>query len=269
MSAVPPKPRLDDGTGVVRALLALRPLVEATPLASGGGRLTLGLATATEPALRPAGPTEEQLCAGHLPARARTFLSGRAALRRALARAGQPGGATAEIPYEADGFRPRLPRGSVGSLSHSGGVAVALAAPAARCAGLGVDLERHPLPQAAGRVVLSGKEQLFLTGEFGDFGGPGELGVLGADAACERRLRELFSAKESAYKALYGLLPPPQRPTTLLGIAIRPVPGGFAARARRAPERVLHVHACWADGAVLTWTAVEVAAADCPPGVSG
>ncbi|MFE9444005.1 4'-phosphopantetheinyl transferase superfamily protein [Streptomyces sp. NPDC006602] len=245
---------------MVRALLALRPVVEATLPGSGGGRLTLGLATVTEPALRPAGPVEGQLCAGQLPARARTFLSGRAALRRALARSGQPGGAAAEIPYEADGVRPRLPRGSVGSLSHSGGVAVALAAPVAYCAGLGVDLERHPLPPAAGRVVLTGEERLFLTGT----GSADESTADGADAACERRLRELFSAKESAYKALHALLPPPQRPTTLLGIAIRPVPGGFSARARGTPERVLHVHVRWADGAVLTWTA-----ADCGPGGAG
>ncbi|MFI9821017.1 4'-phosphopantetheinyl transferase superfamily protein [Streptomyces sp. NPDC052013] len=194
----------------------------------------------TEPGLGPVGPVEERLCAALPSARGLEFLAGRLALRRALGRAGRP--VAAEIPYQADGVRPELPPGSVGSLSHSGGVAVALAAPAARCAALGVDLERHPLPPSAARVVLGGDEQLYLDGEF---------------EGRERRLRELFSAKESAFKALYGLLPPPRRPTTLRGIAVRPVPGGWAAWARGCPERVLHVNARWAAGAVLTWTVTD------------
>ncbi|MCZ7417805.1 MULTISPECIES: 4'-phosphopantetheinyl transferase superfamily protein [unclassified Streptomyces] len=257
----PAKPWSDDGSGVLRALRALRPAVEAAPPGLGGAepghpgsgrpgpgapRVTLGLAGAAEPGLRPAGPAEDRLWAALPRARAAEFLAGRAAARRALNRAGWPGGDTIELPRAADGVRPRLPDGAVGSISHSGGVAVALAAPAEHCAALGVDLERRPMPPAAGRLVLRGEELRCLTSEHGD----------GTDPASEPRLRELFSAKESAFKALYGLIPPPLRPTTLLGIAIRPVPGGFHAWAHRAPEPVLHVHTRWAEDAVLTWTAV-------------
>ncbi|MFK4150151.1 hypothetical protein [Streptomyces sp. NPDC004065] len=280
--------RPDDGSGVLRALLALRPVVEATPLgtASGEARLALGLAAVTEPGLRPAGPGEERLCAGLPPVRARDFLAGRGALRRALGRAGQP--TAAEILYRTDGVRPAMPPGGVGSLSHSGGVAVALAAPATHCTALGVDLERHPLPLSAARLVLHGDERLIVSSESGEpeprrqgrrgrYEAAGAAGgeQRGADRAEdedgerrpkdeERRLRELFSAKESAFKALYGLLPAPHRPTTPLGIAIRPANGGYSAWARAVPERVLHVNARWVDSAVLTWTAT-----DCPAGGTG
>ncbi|GAA0449100.1 hypothetical protein GCM10009544_09910 [Streptomyces stramineus] len=170
-----------------------------------------------------------------LPGRRRDFLAGRGAARRALAAAGLPAG---EILRE--GRRPVLPAGSVGSISHSAGLAVALAAPAHRFRALGCDLELRGLPTAAAHVVLTPDEQTWA------IGAP-------TPAEAEHRLLAAFSAKEAAFKAFGTLLP--GSVTNLLGIAAHPVPGGFRARPRALPDRVLEVRVHPVGPGVFSWTA--------------
>nr|BBD17744.1 phosphopantetheinyl transferase [Streptomyces sp.] len=210
-----------DRAAAERALRALRPLLARQGLA-------LGTAAAGDPAAHPAGPGEERLAAGMLPVRRGDFLAGRRAARRALAAAGLP--ATAEILYEDGGRRPRPPAGCAASISHSGGLAVAVAAAGSRA--LGCDLELRGLPSEAARLVLSEDERPWAEG----------------------RLTAAFSAKEAAFKAYSALLPAADAPTSLLGIAARPVPGGFRTRPGRLPGPELEVRVRPAGPGVFSWT---------------
>ncbi|MEW2305068.1 4'-phosphopantetheinyl transferase superfamily protein [Streptomyces sp. NPDC006655] len=225
-----------DGAWAEQVLLGLRPAVEEHGL-------FLGVATVDSPDAVPAGPGEERLLQDMLPARRREFTAGRCAARRALARAGIPAG---EILCA--GRRPRMPAGSVGSITHCAGAAVALAAPRWRSPSVGIDLELRPLPPRAARLVLSPDEQSWLNRTPRTEAG---------EAEDERRLLAAFSAKEAAFKAFSTLLAPQEAPTMLLGIAIRPVPGGFRAWPRRLPGRVLDVAVRPVGPGVLSWTAAQ------------
>ncbi len=207
-------PTHTDRAGVGRALLSLRPVLAASGIA-------LGLADGPGP---PFGPGERELESAMPAPRRRDFLAGRLAARRALALAGLPVG---EIP--ADGRRPVFPEGSVGSISHSGGLAVALAAPAARFRALGCDLELRGLPVEAAHLVLSEDERVWMAGSV-------------------RRLLFAFSAKETAFKALGDDAPP-----YLREIALRPRLGGFRTWPRHLPERAVHVRTHAVSGAAFTW----------------
>nr|AWX24487.1 phosphopantetheinyl transferase [Streptomyces conglobatus] len=138
------------------------------------------------------------------------------------------------------------PAGTTVSISHSGGLAVALAAPASRCRALGCDLELRGLPLAAAHLVLDPGEESWVR-------------AAGGAAAAEARLFALFSAKEAAFKAYGALLPAGRAPTTLLGISATPVPGGFLARHRRGrregPGQVLRIGVLPAGPGVFAWTA--------------
>ncbi|HSS37752.1 MAG TPA: 4'-phosphopantetheinyl transferase superfamily protein [Polyangia bacterium] len=114
------------------------------------------------------------------------WLGGRVALRAALAAAGRP--SAAPILATAQGA-PQLPAGSVGSISHKTGLAVAVAAADREPPfTVGVDLELvRPL-----RADLSGR---ILT--------EGERAVLPASgSARDAHLLRVFSAKEAIFKAL-------------------------------------------------------------------
>nr|BBD17765.1 4'-phosphopantetheinyl transferase [Streptomyces orinoci] len=211
---------------MVAALDALRPL-----LAEQG--IALAHATTGEPA----GPGERRLAQAMLPFRRREFLAGRRALRQALAAAGCPAG---EILY-ATGRRPRLPAGAAGSLTHSGGLAVALAAGTRRFRALGCDLELRGLPLAAAHLVLGEDERAWAEGS---------ASVLHA----------AFSAKEAAFKAFGALLPAGRAPTTLLGLAARPVQHGFLVWPRGLPGSAVPVRVHRAgDHGVFSWVAVAAA----------
>lgn len=158
------------------------PLV-MTLLTSLRGELTAaglgtGVALGTEPRLAPVGPGEEAAIAS-MPARRRSeFLAGRLAARRALRSVGLDCG---DIPRA--GRLPRFPPGRVASISHSAGVAVAVARAPGHDTPLGCDLELRPLPAGAARLVLREDEEHLLA---------------------SWSVTALFSAKEAAWKALAG-----------------------------------------------------------------
>lgn len=116
------------------------------------------------------------------------FAAGRRAAHQAMERLGMPVRAVAHGPDRA----PVWPRGVVGSISHSDTHCLAVLAKAGTYAGLGLDLEEdRDLPRDLIEVICS----------------PAERGWLSVQPEGERgRLaRLIFSAKECAYKAQYGV----------------------------------------------------------------
>ncbi|MEU9354573.1 4'-phosphopantetheinyl transferase superfamily protein [Streptomyces griseoloalbus] len=163
---VPGRPGVD-------VLLRQRPRLAAAGLG-------LGVAAVSEPFLTPAGPAEASAAASMPLHRRREFLAGRYAARRALRAVGLDCG---EIPRS--GRLPVFPPGRAASISHSAGVAVAVARAPGRDTPLGCDLELRPLPPGAVRLVLREDEEGLLNA------GPWSVTAL-------------FSAKEAAWKALHG-----------------------------------------------------------------
>ncbi|MFE2264868.1 4'-phosphopantetheinyl transferase superfamily protein, partial [Streptomyces griseosporeus] len=149
-------------------------------LAAAG--LGLGVAHVDEADPEPAGPAEAAAAASMPPRRRLEFLAGRRAARRALRAVGLECG---EIPRS--GRLPVFPPGRAASISHSAGIAVAVARAPAQDLPLGCDLELRPLPRGAARLVLRADEEALLGA------GPAAWSVT-----------ELFSAKEAAWKALAG-----------------------------------------------------------------
>lgn len=155
------------------------------PLLAAAG-LGLGVAAVSEPCAAPAGPAEAAAAAS-MPSRRRLeFLAGRRAARRALRAVGLDCG---EIPRS--GRLPVFPPGRTASISHSAGIAVAVAGAPGRDLPVGCDLELRPLPREAARLVLHEDEELLLA----DAGLPPGAGTAWSVTA-------LFSAKEAAWKAL-------------------------------------------------------------------
>jgi enterobactin synthetase component D len=221
MGAVTPA----DAAAVMRAVQAGRPGVPG---------LGFSVASRWDRAAAQPYPTESRL-ASRLPAQRRAeFLAGRRAMRGALAGIGVAAG---EIPY--DGRRPRLPAGSVGSISHSRGIAVALAGPGRLFAAVGADLELSSLPLAAAHLVLCGPELAWLERAAGN---PGEA---------QRRLLAAFSAKESAFKVIDALS---DRSPRLREIRLCPAVDGFAAQLQGARGPLLRVRVRHVPSGVLTWT---------------
>ncbi|MFD9460123.1 4'-phosphopantetheinyl transferase superfamily protein [Streptomyces sp. NPDC060027] len=127
-----------------------------------------GVRIAWRPVRRPYGPAQESA-------------AGRRAASAALAAAGA---ATSVVSRHADG-RPRFPPGFAGSISHTGRLAVAVVVPGG--AGVGVDIEDAVIGPRVARFVLREPERHTLL-------------VPGAGFTS----RELFAAKEAAFKVLYG-----------------------------------------------------------------
>ncbi|MFK4021775.1 4'-phosphopantetheinyl transferase superfamily protein [Streptomyces albogriseolus] len=164
---------------VVGSLVALGPLLAAAGLG-------LGVAAVSEPGQEPAGLAEAAAAATMPPRRRLEFLAGRRAARRALRAVGLDCG---EIPRS--GRLPVFPPGRAASISHSAGIAVAVAAAPGRDLPVGCDLELRPLPREAARLVLCEDEEFLLADA-----GPRP----GGDAVWS--VTALFSAKEAAWKAL-------------------------------------------------------------------
>ena len=124
--------------------------------------------------------------------RRREYLAGRIAARLALGE--MLGERASRGGLDADGDDvPLWPEGVVGSISHGAGTGFAAVAPAKRYPGLGVDVERVVSARQAARLgprVLTEREL--------------ELRRGGNDGLTEEEMFTLaFSAKESAYKALF------------------------------------------------------------------
>ncbi|ALV39111.1 hypothetical protein [Streptomyces sp. CdTB01] len=166
-----------DGAAAVAGLTRLRPLL-------GAAGLGLGLAHVDEPRLGPAGPAEASAAATMTAGRRREFLAGREAARRALRAVGT---ACGEIPRE--GRLPVFAPGRAASISHSAGIAAAVAPAPGADLPVGCDLELRPLPCGAARLVLDPDEERLLGTASGTRGRPWSL-------------TDLFSAKETAWKAL-------------------------------------------------------------------
>ncbi|MFE0938245.1 enterobactin synthetase, partial [Streptomyces mutabilis] len=104
-----------------------------------------------------------------------------------------------EIPRS--GRLPVFPPGRAASISHSAGIAVAVARAAGPGLPLGCDLELRPLPRAAARLVLREDEEELLD----DREEPFRAGARPTGSGWT--VTELFSAKEAAWKALAGTGP--------------------------------------------------------------
>lgn len=184
--------------------------------------LALGVAELDElPAFRPH-PLQARLARAMDPPRRQDFLLGRLAARRALVALGVP-----DDPVLVEHSRPAFAAPVVGSISHCGGLGVALAGVGPRR--VGVDLELRRLSARAARGVC----------------GAHELRWAGGDA---ERATRLFSAKESAYKTLSAR---DQGALTWRDIEIEPHRSGhrFTAFVRGQV-----IDGWWRGGpAVLTW----------------
>jgi enterobactin synthetase component D len=126
-----------------------------------------------------------------VPRRRVEFLSGRHAAALALAELGVSEGF---VGRNEDGS-PAFPAGTVGSISHAQGVAVAAVARSAAIASIGVDLEgvvELSRSRTLRRLILDETELALVCAELGD----------GSEALA---FSLVFSAKESFYKCLYPL----------------------------------------------------------------
>jgi enterobactin synthetase component D len=124
-----------------------------------------------------------------VPKRQADYFHGRLAARRALALLGQPGGQVGM----GSSREPLWPEGVVGSITHAGPYAAAMAVDAAALFGVGIDLEQvvnldqRPSLQS----VVMGSAELAL------------LESLRAHIAYDALLTLVFSAKESFFKAAF------------------------------------------------------------------
>jgi enterobactin synthetase component D len=121
-----------------------------------------------------------------VPKRQREYLAGRRCACEALASAGFPG---VFYPAMGEDRLPIWPEQWLGSISHSGDHAVAMAASRHHCSALGIDIQ-----QQSSEKTMHAIQHLIAT--------PEELMPLG-DMDTTTKLLLIFSAKESLYKALY------------------------------------------------------------------
>jgi len=131
-------------------------------------------------------PHERHAASKYGPRRLREFSWGRSCSRRALERIGGPAGAPIGVlPTGA----PEWPPGYMGSISHTAGAAIAIAAPAVAFQGIGIDL-------AADLELELDRAPLWCT--------PSEMGRIVALPETERssHLARRFAAKESARKSM-------------------------------------------------------------------
>lgn len=135
-------------------------------------------------------PLEEQALGEAVsPKRRKDFTLGRAAARKALEQVGFP---VVSPVLRGEHREPLWPVGVVGSISHSGGYGVAVAAWQQDIPAVGVDIQQV--------------EERYTDELIARFADPDEFDWVRSDPALrtERAVR-LFSAKESVFKALYPL----------------------------------------------------------------
>ncbi|MDT6987067.1 4'-phosphopantetheinyl transferase superfamily protein [Streptomyces lusitanus] len=202
------------------------------PLAAAG--LGLGVALSSDPAARPAGPAEAAAAAGMIPERRREFLAGRLAARRALRSVGLTCG---DVPRA--GRRPVFPPGYAASITHDAGIAVAVARAPGHTGPAGCDLELGRFPLEAARLVLREDEEPWLH----DAG----------QSLAPARLRVAFSAKEAAWKALYGAQGSTEAHSLRDLCAVPEADGGFHVRPRGDGDVGVRVCVCPVATGVFSW----------------
>jgi 4'-phosphopantetheinyl transferase EntD len=140
----------------------------AVELEVPAGAVATGAWTEWRPVRRPYGPLQQS-----------------AAGRRAAAAALAATGAVDRVVLRDPDGRPRFPRGFAGSIAHTDRLAVSMVVPGA--AAVGVDIESAVISPRVARFVLRERERRMLLPPAGEY-----------------TPRELFAAKEAAFKALYG-----------------------------------------------------------------
>ena len=141
----------------------------------------------TDPDLPPLHPAEEELLGPRTaPRRRQAFTLGRAAARRALRQLGYGSPPILQGKHH----EPLWPSGIVGSITHANGLALAAVGQAERFGGIGLDLEHHArwFPELSDQIAFGAEERW--------------LASLPPEARVVATL-ELFSAKESVYKAFF------------------------------------------------------------------
>jgi len=189
-------------------------------------------------------PREElEVASTWAPARKRTWIAGRAALRLAVERSGL----TCPAVLAGERGAPGLPPWLTGSISHKEQVAVALVARQPGSEAIGIDVE----VDAPSRVDIARK---VLT--------PDELTELEAlpEPARGVEVKLRFSAKEALYKALDPFV---RRYVGFHEVTVRPLEGG-AARVElrlRTSEGPFDVDVTWLrrDGFIVTTSKVRQA----------
>jgi 4'-phosphopantetheinyl transferase EntD len=139
-------------------------------------------------AVPPAHETEAEAVANAVESRKREFAMGRAAAREALRKIGHP---PVAIPV-GEGRAPVWPAGTIGSIAHTNGMAVAVAGRTGDFLGLGVDIEE------TGAVTAELWPNLFV---------PAERAFLDSVPEVERaRLATaMFAVKEALFKFQFPL----------------------------------------------------------------
>lgn len=181
---------------------------------------------------------EERSLGAAVDGRRREFATGRACARRALERLGV---AAAPIASGAHG-EPLWPAGVVGSITHCAGLRACAVARALDVRALGIDAEPDaPLPEGVLEVIATPAERSALTA---------------LDDHPVALDRVLFSAKEAAFKAWFGLRG--QRlELERIEVRIDPLAGTFAARiGADGPAALLDGRWAAAGGLVATALAV-------------
>jgi 4'-phosphopantetheinyl transferase EntD len=184
-------------------------------------------------------PEEQAFAVGLPPARRRTWVGGRAAVRRALEAASLD---ARGCILPDDRGAPRFPAGVAGSISHKETLAVALVTAKQGTIGVDVELDR------VGRQDIS--RHVLAEDEIGEI-----AGLEGDVRAREVLLR--FSTKEAIYKALDPFV---RRYVAFHEVSVTPRPDGTAdVRARLRPgEGPFAVEVTWrrAEGVILTTSRV-------------
>lgn len=134
-------------------------------------------------------PAEQASIQGAVPARVAEFAAGRHCAHRAM----QALGVAADVPLLRGPHRePLWPPGLVGSITHTAGYCAAVVAPAAACAGLGIDAEQR------GQVGVELWPMLFDSEELAWLRSLPPL-------AGHTMATVLFSAKEAFFKSHFRL----------------------------------------------------------------
>ncbi|RUP24031.1 MAG: 4'-phosphopantetheinyl transferase superfamily protein [Curvibacter sp.] len=134
-------------------------------------------------------PAEGDSIRGAVPARVAEFAAGRHCAHQAM----QAFGVAADLPLLRGPHRePLWPPGLVGSITHTAGYCAAVVAPAAACAGLGIDAEQ------CGQVGVELWPMLFDTEELAQLRSMPPL-------AGQTMATVLFSAKEAFFKSHFRL----------------------------------------------------------------